>query len=134
MMGNVDNWHIDRKVPKNLNPWNGKWETYKCFRDMTEDHLVACNPKWYTVIQNIESERAHLTLARIGTSPLLPGVNMLDLTHELFSFLGTVVGESVHKKRLRLAGGEKGNGFEMWRRLFVDNAGGGELADLSGEK
>ena len=45
-MGSSNNWHIERKTPKNLSPWDGKWESYKCFRDMVEDHLVACNPFW----------------------------------------------------------------------------------------
>ena len=100
---------------------------------MTEDHLVSCNPRWHYVIEQVEAQKTPLTLARIATSNLIPGVNTLDLAHELFSFLGTVVCAAVHKKRLRLAGGEKGNGMEMWRRLFFDNAGGGEMADLSGD-
>ena len=129
-MGNTDNWHIDRKVPKNLTPWDGRWETYKVFRDMVEDHLVACNPSWAALISMIEAERTQITLSRIASSQLIPGVNMVHITNELYAFLGTVVGPTMHKKRLRLAGGEKGNGFEMWRRNFYDNQGGGELADL----
>ena len=133
-MGDPDNWHIDRKVPKNLTPWDGRWETYKVFREMTEDHMVACNPRWHGLIATIEAERSQLTVTRISASNIIPGVSMIDLAIELFAFMGTVIGTTVHKKRLRLAGGEKGNGFEMWRRIFIDNQGGGELADLSGEK
>ena len=132
--GSTDNWHIDRKVPKNLLPWDGRWETYKCFRDMAEDHMVSCNPKWHWVIEQIEAEKTPLTLTKIANSNLIPGVSTTDLAHEIYSFLGTIIAASVHKKRVRLAGGEKGNGMEMWRRMYFDNAGGGELADLSGEK
>ena len=94
--------------------------------------MVSCNPRWHYVIQAIEAEKTPLTLAKIVSSNLIPGVNMHDLTCEMFSFLGTIISATVHKKRLRLAGGEKGNGMEMWRRLYFDNAGGGEMADLSG--
>ena len=96
--------------------------------------MVSCNPRWHFVIQMIEAEKTPLTLSRLAVSNLIPGVNTLDLAHEMFSFLGTIVAAAVHKKRLRLAGGEKGNGIELWRRTFFDNAGGGEMADLSGEK
>ena len=101
---------------------------------MTEDHMVACNPRWHFVIQKIEEEKTPLTLTRLAASNLIPGVNTLDLAHEIFSFLGTIFASTVHRKRLRLAGGEKGNGMELWRRTFFDNAGGGEMADRSGEK
>ena len=132
-LGDQNNWHIDRKVPKNLSPWDGRWETYKVFRDMCEDHLVSCNPRWHGLIKMIEAERVQLTTARISASNLIPGTPMNDISNELYAFMGTVVGPTVHKKRLRLAGGERGNGFEMWRKCFVDNQGGGELADLSGD-
>ena len=56
-MGSTDNWHIDRKTPKNLTPWDGRWESYKCFREMVEDHLVACNPLWQGLIAAIEAEK-----------------------------------------------------------------------------
>ena len=132
--GNPNNWHIDRKAPKNQPPLDGHWETYTWFRDMAEDHMVSCNPRWHYVIEEIEAEKTPLTLTKITTSNIIPGVNNVDLAHEMFSFLGTIFGAVVQKKRLRLAGGEKGNGMELWRRLYFDNASGGKLADLSGEK
>ena len=96
--------------------------------------MVACNPLWHYVVEQIEAQKITLTLPRIAASNLIPGVAMITLAHEVYSFLGTIIGATVHKKRLRLAGGEKGNGFEMWRRMFFDNQGGGELADLTGER
>ena len=115
-MGSLDNWHIDRKVPKNLTPWDGRWESYKCFRDMVEDHLVACNPLWQGLIAAIEAERTQIILDKISKSQMIPKVNLVYVTNELYAFMGRVIGPSAHKKRLRLAGGEKCNGFEMWRR------------------
>ena len=103
-MGSTDNWHIDRKTPKNLVPWDGRWETYKVFRDMTQDHLVACNPLWAGLISIIEKERTQITMAKIQTAQLIPGVNMVHVTNELYAFMGTIIGPNVHKKRLRLAG------------------------------
>ena len=42
--------------------------------------------------------------------------------------------ESLYKRRVQLCGGksETGNGFLMWRRLFVDNKGSGELVEFAG--
>ena len=78
---------------------------------MTEDHLVACNPLWQMLLSTIENEKTQLTMARIGVSTLIPGVNLTLVTNELYAFIGTIIGTTVHKKRLRLAGGERGNGF-----------------------
>ena len=42
--------------------------------------------------------------------------------------------EKVYEKRTQYAGGasERGNGFAVWRRLFRDNAGGGDLVEYAG--
>ena len=65
-VSNPNNWHIDRKAPKNSSPWDGWWETYKSFREMTEDHMVSCNPARHNIISLIEKEKTQRALARIG--------------------------------------------------------------------
>ena len=42
--------------------------------------------------------------------------------------------ETLYKKRVQLAGGpgETGNGFAVWRRLFRDNKGSGDVVEYAG--
>ena len=54
-----------------------------------------------------------LKTGTIGNNVMMPGVNLILVATELYAFLGTTIGASIHKKRLRLAGGERGNGFEL---------------------
>ena len=51
----------------------------------------------------------------------------------LWMFLASVLADSVFTRMESLAGGEEGNGLELWRVLYVNNAGGAdevEVADL----
>ena len=40
--------------------------------------------------------------------------------------------ETLYKKRVQLARGVTGNGFAVWRRLFRDNKGSGDVAECEG--
>ena len=126
-------WKIDHKVAKNLNVFDGKFENYKVWKSMVEDHLVGCNSDWFHVLAVIEKEKTRLTMDRIGNSSLIPGTDARILATELYAFLGTMLTPSLHKRRLRLVGGERGNGMELWRKLFELNEGGGEMCEVAGE-
>ena len=121
-------WKIDHKVPKNLNLFDGKFENYKVWKSMVEDHLIRCNSDWFHVLAVIEKEKTRLTMDRIGNSSLIPGTDARILATELYAFLGTMLTPSLHKRRLRLVGGERGNGMELRRKLCELNEGGERCA------
>ena len=48
------------------------------------------------------------------------------------SFLVDYFPRSMYNRRVQLSGGEMGNGFEMWRRLFIDFQGGSTAVEFGG--
>ena len=84
----------------------------------------------------IEAERRPINWAviwdpktRIDTL-LQPDLHALALA--LYSFIGMHMTEAAYPLREALAGGEAGNGFELWRRLYQEHKGGSTLIHLQG--
>ena len=54
------------------------------------------------------------------------------LSEMLESFLIEWISDSMYRRRTQLSGGEKGNGFEMWRLLYAEFQGGSSAVQLGG--
>ena len=55
-----------------------------------------------------------------------------ELAKNLWGFLSKRLGPTLYENRIPLAHGCEGNGFELWRRLFVDHEGGDRVIQLDG--
>ena len=51
-------------------------------------------------------------------------VDALEVSTELYSFLGDVLNLVMRRKRETIAAGERNNGFEVWRKLYTTYKGG----------
>ena len=60
------------------------------------------------------------------------GVNSWDLSTMLEPFLVEWFPKGMYRRRVPLAGGTMGNGFEMWRLLHIENKGGGDAIEFGG--
>ena len=62
------------------------------------------------------------------------GNNGWDLAEKLETFICTWLNDTLYGRRVQLAGGETetGNGFEIWRQLFVEHHGGMDAVQLGG--
>ena len=61
-----------------------------------------------------------------------PGLNLVDISMNLWSFLGMHMDNNVYMRRATLVDGEEGNGLELWRKLYMENEGGAEQVHLAG--
>ena len=49
----------------------------------------------------------------------IDGVNAWDISTMLEAFIVDWFPKGMYNRRVQLAGGEHGNGFEVWRRLYL---------------
>jgi hypothetical protein len=77
----------------------------------------------------------------VGTAPLtrswlevnnINGINAWDISTMLESFIVDYLPKSIYNRRTQWAGGEFGNGFEFWRRLYIEFQGGQEAVEYGG--
>ena len=61
-------------------------------------------------------------------------MNAWTLSEKLETFICTWVNDALYSRRSQLAGGESqaGNGFEIWRQLYLEHHGGAEAVKLGG--
>ena len=45
--------------------------------------------------------------------------DFVSLSQTLWMLLGNLMTDAIHPRREALAGGEEGNGFELWRQAFL---------------
>ena len=58
--------------------------------------------------------------------------DLCGLPQALWTLLGTLMGDEIHPRREALAGGEEGNGLELWRVLYLENEGGAMACHTQG--
>ena len=83
-------------------------------------------------LRQIEARTEPLTNAVIAATPML-GIDALEVSKELYSFLGDVLNLVMRRKRETLAAGERNNGFEVWRKLCMTYKGGDQYVSLVDE-
>ena len=62
----------------------------------------------------------------------LTNTDLVCLSRGLLVFLSNHIPDSLYPRRAAIAGGEDGNGFELWRQLFLQYEGGSTLVHLQG--
>ena len=127
------NFTICRKKNDALKKFTGQIGEYAMWRDRILDHICRSNRKWRELCESLQ----------VCTGPILQswlvtqsegGHNAWDLAQELESFLVDWLSDPLYRRRHQLSGGEKGNGFEMWRYLFQEYHGGSDAVHLGGAR
>ena len=132
---NRKDWNIsDKKVSKQLLPFDGNAANCKNWNERVRDHSKEVNPGWGYIFQAIETSKLKLRLADCvyWTTPNGAGVDLKWASQHLWSFIRSNITNTVHMRCLTLTMNEADNGFELWRMLFLENEGGAEQVEIAG--
>ena len=119
------------KENKMLFVFSGESKDYKAWVNRIKDHMCRSTHLW----------RGILDFVAVGTIPITPrwlmnnnchGVNAWDLSNMLEAFIVNWLPKSMYNRRAQWAGGDFGNGFEMWRRMYHEFQGGTEAVEFGG--
>ena len=133
----LSKWRLaDKKPSKEFKSWNGLTPGYAQWVERVHDHASLVNPHWRRLLDVVKVQKEPITWSRILDSRtaidgLVPE-ELAALASDLYSFLGSVMTDDVHPRRESLAGGEQSNGFELWRMLCTEHAGGAHQCRLHG--
>ena len=128
-------WNIsDKKVSKQLIPFDGDVYHYKSWSNRVKDHCNEVNTNYMFVFDLVESQKLPIQLHNCQTTGLSSGAecDFRQVAPLLWSFLRNNVNDKVHERSLELTFNQAGNGLELWRALFVENEGGAEQVQLGG--
>ena len=132
MMGNLE--AMSRKS-ESLRRFSGNSADFTNWSEHFMDHMSRVHVSWRGVLQYISTCSEDLSLSRLHQDLLGPNQEPAnELAMKLEQTIIDWMPESLYKRRAQLCDGksETGNGFLMWRRLFVDNKGPGEPVEFAG--
>ena len=132
---NMKNWTLtEKKTPKDIKAFDGLSANYKQWATRVKDFCQTVDPSWRRVLDRVQGINKQLNRALLSISPLdcLTAADMCEISQLLWMFLGSVLGDTVHQRREALAGGEEGNGLELWRVLYLEHEGGATTCQAHG--
>ena len=95
------------------------------------DHFCRSTQKWRQVLAYVQTGNTAITKSWLLENNI-EGINAWDFSTMVESFLVDYFPRSMYNRRVQLSGGEMGNGFEMWRRLFSDFQSGSTAVECGG--
>ena len=129
--GRVSLFEISRKKNDLVTNFTQDAKDFKLWRDRVVDHLCRSTQRWRSIPNFVQLGTQPLTQAWLASSNV-DGINAWDLATMLEAYLVDLFPKSMYNRRVQLAGGEMGNGFEMWRLLYVDYQGGSDAVQFGG--
>ena len=99
------------------------------------DHMAKVHASWRYTLNWIATANDDLRMVRLQNDVLGPyNENSADLAVKFEQVIVDYLPETQYGRREQLCGGrnETGNGFAMWRRLFKENRGSGEVTEFAG--
>ena len=87
-----------------------------------KDHVCRTNRSWEQLLEWVAPLPNPITYNQLCTWHV-GGVNGWLISTKLETFLVGWLSKSLKARRLALCHGQKGNGLEMWRRLYCDYKG-----------
>ena len=125
---------ICRKKNESLKKFSGNLAEFEMWRNRIVDHVSRDNPKWRSILETFEKWETPITRDWLMRQEDTAGHSAWDLAERLEGFLVEYLSDSLYRRRRQLAGGELGNGFEMWRWLHQEYQGGSEAIRLGGAR
>ena len=124
---------ISYKPNESLKKFDGDSAKYRTWSDRMLDHLARANTQWRHLIKGLQIAEFPITKAWL-LDQWIDGHNGWELSERLETFLCMWVSDKIYGRRVQLAGGEsqQGNGFEIWRKLYLEHHGGAEAVKLGG--
>ena len=120
-----------RKENKMLFTFTQDAKDYKLWRNRIVDHMCRSTHQWRKVLDYVQKGKTPITEAWLRTDHV-NGINAWDLAVMFESFVIDWLPKSMYTRRAQIAGGEFGNGFELWRRLYNEYQGGSDAVEFGG--
>ena len=128
------NFKICQKPNQRLFQFDGMMINYKLWRNRMNDHLCNRSSRRYeSLLVNIEKTEDSISKVKLMNTTV-DGVNAWEVAEELEGFVFDFVCPDLYDRRNQLTNFEAGNGFEAWRQLHLEFAGGGPIANVGGFK
>ena len=124
---------ICRKKNEALKKFSGTLSEYQIWRERIVDHLCRSNRAWRKFLDALQKCPGPITKVCLSTQSEA-GYNGWELSEMLEGFLVDQLSDSLYRRRKQLSGGERGNGFEMWRWLYNEFQGGSDAVNLGGAR
>ena len=128
-------WEISYQKNKSLYMFNATQDTYEDWSEEVFNHLNRTNREWSGILEWVQIQPTDVELtyeALLRTT--LGGVRAWDLSTTLDTFLMNWLCKGIKKRRKVMSGGMKGNGFELWRQLFHEFKGTGQMTKNIGRR
>ena len=124
-------FEISRKKNDLLFMFNRSIADFPMWRDRVIDHCCRSTLRWRNILEYIQVLKHPIPRSWLMQSNL-DGINGWDVATLLEAFLVDWFPKDMYRRRIPLAGGEQGNGFEMWRLLYQEYQGGTEAVEFGG--
>ena len=124
---------ISYKPNEALRKFDGDSSKYKMWNSRLKDHLARSNGEWKNILCKLEVAENPITKQWLMSSHI-HGNSAWDLATKLETFVSTWVNDTLYGRRVQMAGGktQEGNGFEIWRQLYLEHHGGANAVQLGG--
>ena len=129
----IASWQICYKDNKDLFKFNPTSSNYKEWAEAIFYHLARTNRGWINLLQWIQKMEKPVTYSYLSTESI-GGVNAWDIACTFETWIVGWLSVGLKGRKLGLCGNEQGNGLELWRQLFRDHAGTGDMIEESGRK
>ena len=111
--------------------FTGEPKDFKLWRNRMIDHMCRSTQKWRQILEYITAGHTQL-LKDLLMATNVDGINAWDISTMLEAFMVDWLPRNMYNRRTQWAGGEFGNGFEFWRRMFIEYQGGSEAVEFGG--
>ena len=120
-----------RKENKLLFTFTQDSKDYKLWRSRIVDHMCRSTHRWRDILDFVQVGKTPISEAWLRKDNV-DGISAWDLSVMFESFVIDLLPRSMYTRRAQIANGEFGNGFELWRRLFMEYQGGSDAVDFGG--
>ena len=121
----------NRKENKLLFVFTQEAKDYKNWRNRITDHMCRSTQQWRQILDFIVTGTTAIRKDWLLANNVL-GINGWDLSMMLEAFIVDWLPRSMYNRRTQWAGGDFGNGFEFWRRMYIEYQGGSEAVEYGG--
>ena len=119
------------KENKLLFTFTGEAKDYKLWRSRVTDHMCRSTQLWRHLLDFVAGGEAPIRKDWLmGTN--CHGINAWELSTMFESFIVNWLPRNMYNRRTQWAGGDFGNGFELWRRMYIEYQGGTEAVEFGG--
>lgn len=129
-------FQISRKTTQAVRVCSSDMSKYGAWRSRVVDRLVECYWRWEAVLEVTMKCTTPITRQYLESIHVGFGENASPIAVDLEALLVRFFNESMYERRENLADGskEKGNGLEMWRKLYLQYEGVSELVQYTKRK